>query len=886
MCLQFLEKLNRRCKAKPINGYCIKHKPSEESNINEIESDNQSSNIATEEAMSPNSNSLELTSDNRSYVIAEKDSDSEKLIIKPDFVSSSIYQKDDKTKLVYNLTGIKLLIRTKISDKNYQFSWFKSKEDAIKFIDNQHDIKRECHEVFFHEETKFFLDIDLKIPIEEYKVLLDEFDGQDYLIGAIINLLETATRESLEYAGQLDESDFRDLEYAAIERCRRVDDDFYKISLHLISNLWIKLTESKALAESIKEYLHASNTEFNDSVLKLIIESVDSNPYARFKSLSLAGGWKDEYQNNVYSTFIIPQSSLFITELTDNEFQLDMSNYAIKSDVCYGEVSDNFMKTALSHVSSIPYWDDSAYDLNGRAPKGNMLIVGRMKSSTCPISKKTHDKDNTLLLIFNEKDNVAFYKCLHCKAGAKVFYCESKPKIEVKPVIMNTFEEDDFYYADLCNYFDNNVWDVNDPEPILYLKKNLHRVLAICNSNVIVKISKHQFFDVRKFKQFDTQLVHLKKEKNYQYVDLWSFINRNKKHFKTFNHILANYDFDCQDSNTFICSRRYIARQITDYQTKSLKILTDFVFTDLFSKNSEMFNYELDKLAIMCKYPHKKTGTITLLISKQGCGKNLYTGFLCDYLIGSYNCIDNCDGIEMLLQDKNAEQFGKKLIVVNEMSSTKDKFMSNFNKLKSMITETSQRIRFLYMNGFTAQQSTEYYALSNHKNSYVIEDEESRREFVPVVSEEHANNRKYWAPIRKAILNQDCGDAFYSYLMARDITYDDFMAKKVPDSTIKKEIVDNCKTDRQLFFEEYMEDIATQMKNDESSTIQVMSSQIYAIYRNWCDANGVHIESLKKAISTNMTTNGYKSRRTSKCVIYEFKLTDKQVQDAFARITE
>jgi len=122
-----------------------------------------------------------------------------------------------------------------------------------------------------------------------------------------------------------------------------------------------------------------------------------------------------------------------------------------------------------------------------------------------------------------------------------------------------------------------------------------------------------------------------------------------------------------------------------------------------------MFEYEMDKLSVMIKYPHLKTGIATLLISTlTGCSKNLYTDFLCDYIFGEYNAISNLFSLETLLDDKYGMQFGKKMVVVNEMSGTKENFMSNFNKFKNMTTEKKQCIRFMYADGFMANQSTEY----------------------------------------------------------------------------------------------------------------------------------------------------------------------------------
>lgn len=431
---------------------------------------------------------------------------------------------------------------------------------------------------------------------------------------------------------------------------------------------------------------------------------------------------------------------------------------------------------------------------------------------------------------------------------------EIVPEPEIK--LYNTFEEDNYYFNDLCKYFDNNQFDIDDFEPIQYLIDNLHRVLAIVNRNIVIKQSKDEYFVVSKFKAFTEQEVHFTVQRpkfvEHKYLNLSIFINRNKKYFKLFNSVRSDYYFDCPDQNTFIMSRKFIATYNPNYATsKKLATLLKFIKTNMFSGNDEMYEYELNKLAIMLKYPHLKTGIITLLISTlHGCGKNLYTDFLCNFVLGEYNTISNLSGLDTLLEDKNGMQCGKKMVVVNEMSSTKEKFMSNFNKFKNMITETKQRMRFMYADGYMADQSTEYYCLSNHKNSYVIENKKSRREFVPDVDESYADNKKYFGPIRKAIQNQECGDMFYSFLRDRAITYDEFMAISVPMSKTKEEIVNNYKPT----IIEMIEMIeATEVTTDKE---EWALSTIYKRYREYCEEVGVTFKS-RNDCSAKLKNYGY-----------------------------
>lgn len=466
-------------------------------------------------------------------------------------------------------------------------------------------------------------------------------------------------------------------------------------------------------------------------------------------------------------------------------------------------------------------------------------------------------------------------------------YRVQQPKLDIRSIDIkdiNTFDEEDYYWKDLLAYFDENRWEASDKEPLEYLINNLHRVLAIVNDNVILKINKEEFFKIMKFKNFDTQLIHFYVEKDDgkvvdKPVQLWHYININKKYFKLFNKIEANFDFENIDKNIFQCTRRFKAKYVPSEERNNmdkLNTLLDFMYINIFSKNKEMFEYELDKLAISLKYAYKKTNVITILFSsKQGCGKNTYTDFLCKYLYGDYNTISNLSGLETLLLDKNGMQFGKKLIVVNEMSSTKDNFNANFNKLKNMITEENQYIRFLYSNGFMAKQSTDYYCLSNHKNSYIIESKQSRREFVPDIDESYADNRQYFGRIKKMIENQECGDLFYSMLMDRDITYDEFMMKTIPMSQTKLEVINNCKSDVELFIEDYIFNESSKLKELNDCDIDlvhfVKSSELYDLFKEYCINNGCKQVSHKR-MSFILKEKGYESIRKRNGVFYTLNL--------------
>lgn len=431
----------------------------------------------------------------------------------------------------------------------------------------------------------------------------------------------------------------------------------------------------------------------------------------------------------------------------------------------------------------------------------------------------------------------------------------------------NNFDESDYYFSDFIEYYDENIFEYGSNDHLKHFIKNFHKVAAIYNNDIIVKKNGSEYFHITKLIGFSNCVIQYKDEDNkIKKIDLHKFIQYNIKYVKRFNTILCNYDFDNRDRNVFICSRKYIANKIDNFQNEKLDILLNFMYEIIFSKDDIMFNYELDKLAIMCKFPHLKSGIITILISPQGAGKNTYSDFLCRFLIGPYNSVSNLPGLDCLLNtDKNQDTNGMKLVCINESSSQKDTYLSNFDKLKSLVTEENQRIRKLYADAIYTKQSTDYIILSNHKNSYILENVKSRREFIPDIDPCKIDDIQYFIDLRSKIFNQECGDSFYTFLLNRDITYEKFRKIPIPLSKLKIEIAQNCKSPEQLFIEDFIEELDD---NKDSSRI-IPSSKLYLEYRSYCDKNGINIKS-NIYLSKKLNALNYFSKKSKNGNIYIF----------------
>ena len=100
----------------------------------------------------------------------------------------------------------------------------------------------------------------------------------------------------------------------------------------------------------------------------------------------------------------------------------------------------------------------------------------------------------------------------------------------------------------------------------------------------------------------------------------------------------------------------------------------------------ESYEYFLDLLYFIIKYPEKPLGVATFIYSEsQGSGKNIILDFLQEFVFGN-NISYFTTGLETVLEKHNHLLKNKKIVIVDELASSSDNSVSNFDKLKSMMT--------------------------------------------------------------------------------------------------------------------------------------------------------------------------------------------------------
>jgi len=151
-----------------------------------------------------------------------------------------------------------------------------------------------------------------------------------------------------------------------------------------------------------------------------------------------------------------------------------------------------------------------------------------------------------------------------------------------------------------------------------------------------------------------------------------------------------------------------------------------------------------------------------------------------EYVLRAVNIV-SVVGIEKVTGRFNTILQGKRLVNINEMSSTKEEFRSNFDKIKSYITDPTIMIEPKGVNPYTIKNISNFVLFTNHRDAIIVE-ETDRRYAIFEMSSAHMNDNEYFGKIRRECFNQDVANEFYTYLL-------DFPAvslNQIPDTELRR----------------------------------------------------------------------------------------------------
>ncbi|KAF4029931.1 hypothetical protein GN244_ATG18314 [Phytophthora infestans] len=335
--------------------------------------------------------------------------------------------------------------------KNRRFVWLYSHVDRSAFVKFAHEqLKHECHEVFIgNRKIKFFIDCDQKLTDAEfnaYEMTTDELVLQmatDYM---------AAFRHALEYIDCNFAIYEDDLDFFVTNRSRKMDNGV-KLSTHIVTNIGFTVAECKAIVKYMLRESFTQISDVGDSYIEFLKSCIDLQPYRSNGSLSLPGGTKRGNVNQVIKPFNSTFNTPFLLDTaadmayTDHDLTNDLEIKTVdKPQEIFAESSNEFIDKAIQKISKIPDYDPSNLDVYGRAPKGNFVYVKRTGPSHCSVCDRIHESDDTMLLIFNEEKQCAWWKCTHAPKETKAIRWFGRGKTEI------SVDEDAFAPEDIESF--------------------------------------------------------------------------------------------------------------------------------------------------------------------------------------------------------------------------------------------------------------------------------------------------------------------------------------------------------------------------------------------------------------------------------------------------
>lgn len=282
------------------------------------------------------------------------------------------------------------------------------------------------------------------------------------------------------------------------------------------------------------------------------------------------------------------------------------------------------------------------------------------------------------------------------------------------------------------------------------------------------------------------------------------------------------------------------------------------------------YEYFLDLLYFILKYPEKPLGVATFLYSnKQGSGKNVILDFLQKYVFGD-TLTYYTTGLENVLEKHNHMLKNKKVVVVDELASAQDTFHGNFDKLKSMMTGGSIVINPKGVNQYSIKNVLGWFLISNNEDCLKIESSD-RRYFCLNVSEKYVGNKKYFKSLTDTF-TQDNGNLFYTYILNRG-NERDINIRIPPINAFKRELITKSWSNSVRFLfdlkcrlsNENDDDCDDEPNDDEEGNSRyVSSSKLFHDYTEWCSENRERVKTatrfgtdIKNYITKTRKTGGY-----------------------------
>jgi hypothetical protein len=217
-------------------------------------------------------------------------------------------------------------------------------------------------------------------------------------------------------------------------------------------------------------------------------------------------------------------------------------------------------------------------------------------------------------------------------------------------------------------------------------------------------------------------------------------------------------------------------------------------------------------------------------------------------------------GLESVLEKHNHMLKSKKIVIVDELASTSENFIGNFDKLKSMMTGGSLVINPKGVNQYSIKNVLSWFLISNHDDCIRLEPTD-RRYFCLSVSEKYVGDKLYFKNLSDTF-NQETGNVFYSYILKRGDARE-INIRIPPMNKFKREMISTSWSSSIRFLFEIKDE---EYEDDDHL---VSASCMYLKYTNWCSDNHERVKTSSKFY--NDIKSNIEKKRVRTGSVYDIK---------------
>jgi len=276
------------------------------------------------------------------------------------------------------------------------------------------------------------------------------------------------------------------------------------------------------------------------------------------------------------------------------------------------------------------------------------------------------------------------------------------------------------------------------------------------------------------------------------------------------------------------------------------------------AETDALLHYLMSLFAFYVQSPGEASGIAIFLYGKQGTCKNFLVNFLLEHVLGRDTSYE-VSGIDRVVQKHNKLLEGRRVIVVNELASTKDEFRPNFDKVKNYISDKVLDIEPKNIDQYQIPNISNWIFISNHMDSMYLE-EDDRRYVCLETTDYYKGKYDIINEFAKKYKNQTVGNHFFTYLMS----YRGCNIKKIPNTKLKKEIKRISQSSIDAFMDIMEEELQLESKErlTEWADVgkEIGSNVLYQMYSSYCGSNGLKaVSNTKFGIRMNQKYDRRKS---------------------------